>query len=448
MNFIKNRSELERDYLHRIALDVIEYGLESADPYNAVLSSISVRDNTIYIKNLEIKIFGRIHVVGFGKASKRMTNALYDVLSERIVGGIVISPEDPSIVGPVEVVKGDHPIPGNNTLRSSQKLLEYLQNNVGENDVVFILISGGGSALFEVPEHNITLDDVGKLTKELMRRGADIFELNAVRKRFSRVKGGKLLNYVKAKTTVSIIVSDVVGDRLDTIASGPTAPDETTYKDVYNILTRRRLWDEIPDRMRSIIEAGLRGELLDTPKPGDPIFSRVHNVVVASNAIALESMARKIEGYGFKPLILTSMIEGEAREIGKVLASIIKSIILYSKPIQKPAALLAGGETVVTVKGDGIGGRNQELCLSLAASIRGLETVAVCIGTDGIDGVSPAAGAVVDGSTVDEGYEAGLDPARYLENNDSYGYFSKIGRAIITGYTGTNVNDVFLALIK
>ncbi|MEM1560506.1 MAG: DUF4147 domain-containing protein, partial [Ignisphaera sp.] len=311
-----------------------------------------------------------------------------------------------------------------------------------------ILISGGGSALFEVPERNVSLDDVGRLAKELMRRGADIFELNTVRKRFSRVKGGKLLRYIRARNIVSLIISDVIGDRLDTIASGPTAPDETSYGDVYSILTRRGLWNEMPETMRSIIEAGLRGELPDTPKSGDPIFSNVHNIIIASNAIALESMARKAEEYGFKSLILTSMVEGEAREVGKVIASIIKNILAYSRPVEKPVAILIGGETVVTVRGKGVGGRNQELCLSLAVSIKGLETVAVCMGTDGIDGISPAAGAIVDGYTIDEGYRLGLDPIAYLENNDSYTYFSKINRAIITGYTGTNVNDVFLALIR
>lgn len=448
MSFIKNRPVLERGDLHRIALDIIEYGLESADPYRAVVTSLRISDNIIYVRDTMVKVRGRIHVIGFGKASRRMADAMYNVLGNRIAGGIVISPEGSGYIGPIEIVKGDHPIPGNNTLKSSQRVLEYLQNNVHEDDTVFILISGGGSALFEVPERNVSLDDVGRLAKELMRRGADIFELNTVRKRFSRVKGGKLLRYIRARNIVSLIISDVIGDRLDTIASGPTAPDETSYGDVYSILTRRGLWNEMPETMRSIIEAGLRGELPDTPKSGDPIFSNVHNIIIASNAIALESMARKAEEYGFKSLILTSMVEGEAREVGKVIASIIKNILAYSRPVEKPVAILIGGETVVTVRGKGVGGRNQELCLSLAVSIKGLETVAVCMGTDGIDGISPAAGAIVDGYTIDEGYRLGLDPIAYLENNDSYTYFSKINRAIITGYTGTNVNDVFLALIR
>jgi glycerate 2-kinase len=448
LSFIRNRSVLERDELHRLALDVVEYALESSDPYKAVLSSIRIDGDSVYVKGIEVEARGRFHVIGFGKASRRMALALNDILGNRIVGGIVISPEDAGSIDSIEIVKGDHPIPKENTLKSSQKILEYIQGNVYEDDILFVLISGGGSALFEVPEDNISIDDIGKVTRELMKRGADIFELNAVRKRFSRVKGGKLLKLVKAKKVFSLIVSDVIGDRLDTIASGPTAPDETTYRDVYTILNRRGLWNEIPENMKKIIELGLKGEIPDTPKPGDPVFSKVHNIIIASNAIALESMAKKVKEHGLKPLILTSMIEGEAKEVGKVLASVIKNIALYSKPIEKPAAILAGGETVVTVKGNGIGGRNQELCLSLAISIKNLEAVAICMGTDGIDGISPAAGAIVSGDTIDEGYNIGLDPIKYLENNDSYTYFSKINRAIITGYTGMNVNDIFIALVK
>ncbi len=448
LSFIRNRSVLERDELHRVALDVVEYALESSDPYKAVLSSIRIVGDRIYVKGVEVDARERFHVIGFGKASRRMALALNNVLGSRIVGGVVISPEDTGSIGSIEIVKGDHPIPKENTLKSSQKILEYIQDNVHEDDILFVLISGGGSALFEVPEDNISIDDIGKVARELMKRGADIFELNAVRKRFSRVKGGKLLKLVKAKKVFSLIISDVIGDRLDTIASGPTAPDETTYRDVYNILNRRGLWNEIPENMKKIIELGLKGEIPDTPKPGDPVFSKVHNIIIASNAIALESMAKKVKEHGFKPLILTSMIEGEAKEVGKVLASIIKNIVLYSKPIEKPAAILAGGETVVTVKGNGIGGRNQELCLSLAISIKNLEAVAICMGTDGIDGISPAAGAIVSGDTIDEGYSIELDPIKYLENNDSYTYFSKINRAIITGYTGTNVNDIFIALVR
>jgi glycerate 2-kinase len=447
--FIKNFDELVKSDLHRLALQLVEYGLSVADPYAAVRENLRVLNDKIFVGNAEMSIAGRIHVVGFGKASKRMAEAVYSVLGDRIAGGVVITPSDEGYVGNIMIVRGDHPIPGENTLRSSQLLLDYLIDNVREEDLVIVLISGGGSALFEVPEEGVSLKDVAWISRELMKRGADIFELNAVRKRFSKVKGGKLLRFIRSRKVASLIISDVVGDRLDTIASGPTAPDETTFADVYKILVKYGLWSELGKNMRGIIEKGLSSSLEDTPKPGNPIFNNVVNIIVASNRIVLEAMARRAREAGFNTFILTSMLEGEAREVGRVLASIIKSIDLHSLPIQKPAALLAGGETVVTVRGSGTGGRNQELCLSLAVSIRGMNNaVAICIGSDGIDGVSPAAGAIIDGSMYYEAVSKGLDPLAYLNNNDSYTILSKLSRAIITGYTGTNVNDIFIAIIR
>ena len=445
---IKNFSELARSELHKLALELVEYGLSVADPYNAVKSSVKVLDSKIIVKGLNIDIDGRVHVIGFGKASKRMAEAIHELLGDRIAGGVVITPSEEGYVGSIRIAKGDHPIPGKNTLQASQQLLDYVMNNVSENDIVITLISGGGSALFELPEEGVSLDDIAQISRELMKRGADIIELNAVRKRLSKVKGGKLLRFIKAKKIVSLIISDVIGDRLDTIASGPTAPDETTFLDAYNVLVKYGLWNELKESIRSMFEKGLRGEIEDTLKPGDPVFNKVLNVIIASNKLVLEAVAQKGRELGFNTIILTSMLEGEAREVGRVLASIIKSVHLHSVPVPKPALLLAGGETVVTVKGGGIGGRNQELCLSLAISIRGIgKTVAVCIGSDGIDGISPAAGAIIDEQTYFEALSAHLNPIQYLNNNDSYTFFSKLNRAIITGYTGTNVNDLFLAIL-
>ena len=446
---IKNVDELSKTFLHRLALELAEHGLAVADPYNAVKNYVRICNGRICVADNAIDVVGRIHVIGFGKASKRMAMALSDILGDKIIGGVVITPDEESSYGNIRFVKGDHPIPGENTLKSSRALLEYVTSNVLEDDIVFVVVSGGGSALFEVPEDGIDLKDVAWISKELMKRGSDIFELNAVRKRFSKVKGGKLLRFLKCRKVISLIVSDVVGDRLDTIASGPTAPDETTFQDVYTILKRRGLWNELRESMRRIVEMGLERKIPDTPKSGDKIFEKVLNVIIASNKIVLDSMAKKAREYGFNTLVLTSMLEGEAREVGKVLASIIKNIERYNEPIQKPAAIFAGGETVVTVKGRGIGGRNQELCLSLSISIKSMRNVvALCMGTDGVDGISPAAGAIVDGETYHEGLNQGLDAQEYLENNDSYTYFSKIRKSIVTGYTGTNVNDIFIALIK
>ncbi|MEM1526739.1 MAG: glycerate kinase [Ignisphaera sp.] len=446
---IKNKSELVKNPFYGLVIDLIEYALNVADPYKAIASNVKVEGNNIFVRGNLIELGEKVHVIGFGKASKRMAEAIVDILGDKVVGGVIISPSDEGIVGSVEIVKGDHPIPRENTFKSSQKLLKYIVDRGTKDDTVIVLISGGGSALFEVPEDDISLNDIAYISRELMKRGADIVELNTVRKRLSKLKGGKLLRYIKAKNVISIIVSDVIGDRLDTIASGPTSPDNTTFRDAYDVLIKYRLWDELPDNIRRIFVKGLAGEVLDTPKPGDPIFNTVRNVIVASNYIVVEELAKKVSELGFNPVILTSMLEGEAKEVGKVLSSIIKSVHIYGKPVPKPAAIIAGGETTVTVRGSGIGGRNQELCLSLAIGIKSLtDTIIACFATDGVDGVSPATGAIVDGETVNNAFKLGLDPQKYLDNNDSYTFFSKLGQAIITGYTGTNVNDIFIALIK
>jgi len=449
MRFIRNFKELSTSPLHETLLEIIEEGLARADPYDAVMRNLSVRGGRLVVGGYETLIPGCVHVIGFGKASEKMLRAVHDLLGRFLCGGVVITPDIEGWVGPVKVLKGDHPLPGTNTLRSSLHLLDYLSEEVREDDLLLALVSGGGSALFEVPEDGLVIEDISAISKELMARGADIVELNIVRKKLSKVKGGKLLKYVRAREVITLIISDVVGDKLDTIASGPTVPDNTFFSDAYRILERRGLWSELRHEVRKFIERGLAGEVPETPKEGEPLFSKVRNFVIASNLLVLEYIDLILSRKGFNTLLLTSMLEGEAREVGKVLGSIIKNIAQYSKPVGRPAALLAGGETVVTVRGNGVGGRNQELCLSLAISIKGLhDVVAACVGTDGIDGMSPAAGAVVDGGLYDEAISRGLDPSEYLMNNDSYTFFQKMRRAIVTGYTSTNVNDIFVALIR
>jgi glycerate 2-kinase len=424
-----------------LLVEALEAALEAADPYRAVLRHVKRVGNEVEVAGRRYELSGAVHVVGFGKASLKIAQAMVDALGDDVVrGGVVISPVGGGRVGPVEVLRGDHPIPGEDTLRASQRLLQYLES-VGPEDFLFVLISGGGSALFEVPEDEVSLRDVAWLTSELMKRGADIVELNAVRKRLSRVKGGKLLRLVKTRRVVSLIMSDVVGDRLDTIASGPTAPDETTRDYAVAVLQKYGLFAELPPHLRAVV---LRD---DTVKPGDPDLEKVQNVVVASNIQSLLAAAQVLAARGLHVAILTAALEGEAREAGRVLASVAKSAAWFGHPAKPPAALLAGGETVVQVRGQGVGGRNQELCLSFALAVRGLPVSAACMGTDGVDGISPAAGAVVDGYTAEEAERAGLNPLEHLDNNDSYTLFHKLGRAIYTGHTGTNVNDVFIALV-
>lgn len=433
--------------LHKVLVEVIKHILDWADPYRAVIDSVKLSNNRLFVRGNAFTYEGQIHVIGFGKAAKRMGEAIYSIAGDNIVGGVLISPEDEGLIGRIKLLRGDHPLPKQSTLRSSLELLNYIKD-VKWDDLVLVLISGGGSSLFELPEEGLTLDDIAYVSKELMRRGANIYELNTVRKRLSKVKGGKLLKYIKSKYVISLIISDVVGDRLDTVASGPTSPDETTPSEAYNILQKYKLLDDLPHIKKHLLDilAGLRP---DTLKPTDTLFNRVFNYIILNNHRILELIDAYLRNLGFNTLILTSMLEGEAREVGRFLASIIKSVHRYGVPIGRPAAIIAGGETTVTIRGGGMGGRNQELCLSLAIHIQQMpNTVAMCLATDGIDGNSPAAGAIVDGNTVQMALRRGLDPMRYLEDNNSYSFFSELGQSIVVGPTGTNVNDIFLAMIK
>ena len=300
-----------------------------------------------------------------------------------------------------------------------------------------------------LPATGITLQDKKELTDALLKCGARIDEINAVRKHISELKGGQLAKAAYPATLVSLILSDVVGDPLDTIASGPTAPDTTTFNDAISILKKYNLWkNSTPKTIRRRLETGLRGEISETPKPGDKVFDQTLNVIVGNNRTAALAACRKAKGLGFNSLLLSSMVEGEARHVGTAYAGIMKEIVDSNNPIPKPAVMIAGGETTVTVTGQGKGGRNQELVLSASLKIEGLKGVAIAsIGTDGIDGPTDAAGAIADGQTFVRAHEKKLDPKQFLMNNDSYGFFSKLSDLIFTGPTDTDVNDLTVMVV-
>ena len=444
------RPEVEDKSFDTAVLDIIGAGLKAADPVERVEKSLRVRDGCVTVNEKSYCGFTRVYIAGFGKASRGMAQGALSSLGDMVEKGMIIVPKGSSTAGlpGVTVLEGEHPVPGELTVSSSLKLLGFLRG-IPKDALVVLLISGGGSALFEVPAEGVSIRDVGVTASLLMKRGANIIELNTVRKHLSRVKGGQLLRYIPARKTIALIISDVVGDRIDSIASGPTAPDPTTFQDAHRILVKYNVWSEIPESVRNHIEKGLKGLVPETVKPGDPILEKADNYVVASNIISLRAMAQKALKQGWKPVILSSRLRGEAREAAKVIAGVIESIYFDREPVKPPVALIAGGETTVTVRGDGVGGRNQELCLSLLVELsmsRALYTAA-CMGSDGIDGSSPAAGAVIDHSLPGKAEERGLDPREYLDRNDSYSFFREMGRAIITGYTGTNVNDFLVALI-
>jgi len=440
---IANRDGIAKGKAGAMALDILEEGLRAADPYSSTRDALSGLMG--YIESFE-----RVVLVGFGKASVGMALACEASLGDTISYGAIITPK--GSLGDarperIEVLEGTHPIPSELNLRSTERLLSMVEG-LSERDLVITLISGGGSALFTYPAPGITLEDKRETTELLLAAGATIREINCVRKHISSVKGGQLAKRISPARTLGLILSDVVGDDLSSIASGPTSPDPCTYGDAQAILERYRLIDKVPENVLERIGLGLEGKIPDTPKPGDEIFGGVRNAIVANNMRALSAMARRAESHGLKSMIATSYLEGEAREVGRVIGSVAKQIRYLGQPLSPPCAVFFGGETTVTLRGSGKGGRNQELALSVAISIAGMKGVRFAsIGSDGIDGVTDAAGALVSGETFEEALGRGLAPMKSLEDNDSHTILKELECLIYTGPTGTNVNDLALLMV-
>jgi glycerate-2-kinase len=298
------------------------------------------------------------------------------------------------------------------------------------------------------PREGITLEDKRKVTEILLKCGATINEINTVRKHLSKFKGGQLARSVYPATLISLLLSDVIGDPLDVIASGPTTPDSTTFKDAIAVLRKYNIWDITPQSIRELLLNGEKGLIQETPKAGDPCFEKTHNFIIGNNRIACLSAIAELRRMGLNTLLLTSYAEGEARDIGLIISAIAKEILSSGNPIPRPAGLVIGGESTVTVTGKGVGGRNQEIALSSALKIAGLRGVVIAsFSTDGIDGPTDAAGAIIDGSTIDRSIIKGLNAEDYLRNNDSYTFFKNLKDLIFTGPTGTNVNDISLLVV-
>jgi len=414
---------------------VFRAALKAADPAVAV---------TRYLERRNLARFRNIYVVGAGKAGASMALATERVLGRRITAGL-INVKDGHIakLRRIELNECGHPVPDARGVAGAQRIAE-LARGAASGDLVICLISGGGSALLPLPAEGITLDEKQAVTKLLLACGAPIEHINAVRKHISRIKGGQLARLAAPATVESLLLSDVIGDPLDVIGSGPTAPDDSTYADVSRILDHYAIRDRVPASILYRIELGLRGELPDTPKPGDPIFDRVRNTVIGGGGLALDAAARAARELGYRTLVLSSTIQGETREIARMHAAIAREVAEHGRPVKPPACLISGGETTVTIKGTGLGGRNQEFALAAALDIHRLRNVVIfSAGTDGTDGPTDAAGAIADGQTLDRNPDA----ARYLENNDSYRYFQPLGDLVMTGPTNTNVMDVRIMLI-
>jgi hydroxypyruvate reductase len=433
-------AERDRASLRRASAAVLAAALRAADPERLVRRALRTRDLA--------GRGGRLVLVAVGKAAVPMARAAEDVLGARLEGGLVVAPAPGRGLRRARLRLSSHPLPDARGEEAAREV-EALAASLGERDRLLLLLSGGASALLPAPVAGVTFEDKARTTDLLLRAGASIHELNAVRKHLSRLKGGGLARASAPARVVALVLSDVVGDDLSTIASGPAAPDPTTYGDALSVLRARGVLGEAPPAVVRHLEAGARGEVAETPKPGDPLFTRVRTRVVGSNRLSLEAAAREARRLGFRPLVLTSRLEGEAREAARFLVAVLAECVHEGGPARPPVCLVAGGETTVTVRGRGRGGRNQELAVAAAEPLAALPVPAVvaALATDGADGASDAAGGVVDDRTLERARRLGLAPAAtFLEENDSNGFLAALGDLIVTGPSGTNVMDVTVGL--
>ncbi|MEB3789145.1 MAG: glycerate kinase [Desulfurococcales archaeon] len=403
------------------------------------------------VEALEVR---NAHIIAFGKGAISMARGALEALS-RVEGGLVIVPEYmEGRVDGLETLKSTHPLPSEKSLKAGEAVLEYA-DSLGRDDNVLVLVSGGGSALVESPLEGLSLEDIIEANRILLNSGMSILEINTVRKHLSRIKGGRLAEALYPARTYGLYASDVPGDRLDLIASGPTVPDPSTYHDAVSIIKTYNVENQLPRAVLGILEKGARGELPETPKPGDKIFENVVNKLTAANIDVLKRLEDSLKRRGYNTLVLTSRVSGESRDVAKVLASIALESYMRGVPIPGPAAIIIGGETSVTVRGSGRGGRNMELALWFAREIdywMGDELEDAVIGivsmdTDGIDGITDAAGAIAYNGLLRRARKLGIDYDGLLGSNDSYRLAGELGVLVKTGPTGSNLNSVSVVLV-
>lgn len=429
---------------------MFDAALRAVDPAAATRRHV-VRDGSMLNiggVTCDLDLVDGVYVVGAGKAGAMMAGAMESILGDRLAGGVVnVKYGHTTPLRRVELIEAGHPIPDAAGVAGAEKIAGLLER-LEEDDLVFCLLSGGGSALMPLPVEGVTLAEKQAVTGRLLQCGATINEINTIRKHISRVKGGRLARLASPARVVSLVLSDVIGDPLDVIASGPTVPDGSTYSDCRAILGRYKLENELPPSVIRHLDAGMRGTEPETPGPGDPIFDRAQNVMIANNRQALDTARTEAEKRGYNTLVLSSSIDGETREIARVYSAMAREIVQHGDPVRSPACVISGGETTVTLTGNGKGGRNQEFVLAAVAGIEGLErTVVFSAGTDGTDGPTDAAGAVADGQTLARAAEKGLAADACLDDNDAYHFFEPLGDLVITGPTHTNVMDLRLLLV-
>ena len=438
--------------LREHANKIFKHVLSTLDSEQLVKEKVSVQGAILVVdqKEYNLKDYNHIYVIGGGKGSAPMAKTIEEIGGDRLEEGIVIVKYKHGLpLKKIKIIEAGHPIPDINGLEGTSEILSLL-SKTGEKDLIICLLSGGGSSLLIQPHQEITLQDMQSTSYALLTCGATIDEINAVRKHLSSIKGGRLARAAYPSTLITLILSDVVGDPLDIIASGPTVPDESTFEEAFKVIEKYSLENEIPDSVCELLKKGRNGEIKENPKHGDKIFTNTQNVIIGSNKIALEAAEQKAAELGYNTIILSSMVQGESREAAIFFSAIAKEVYRSGRPVSRPACIIAGGETTVTIKGKGKGGRNQEFALSAALEISGYDGIVVLsAGTDGTDGPTDATGAIVDSNTCKNAkVKFCLKPEEYLSRNDSYNFFNNTGEHIITGATMTNVMDIMISLVK
>jgi len=430
---------------------IFHAGLHAAQPDAAIKRLCHREENHLRIGEhlFDLTAIDRVLVIGAGKATAVMALAIEEILGDRIDDGVIsVKYGHTAHLKRIRTIEAGHPLPDANGVAAS-RAIRSMAAGAGSSDLVIVLLSGGGSALTPMPADGIELEDKQATTDLLLTCGATIHEINAIRKHLSGIKGGRLAQAAAPATTIALILSDVVGDDLDVIASGPTVPDSTTFGDCLEIVRRFGIERRLPPNVAKRFDAGARGDLPETPKSVTYDGHRTLNMIVGSNRQALQAAARAATDRGYRPLILSSCIEGEARTVARTHTAIAREVLASGNPLPPPACILSGGETTVVVTGDGRGGRNQEFALAAAIEIEAKAAIVMLsAGTDGTDGPTDAAGAFADHTTADRAASRGLDIRRHLSNNDAYPLFDALGDLLITGPTGTNVMDMNIILVK
>ncbi|HEY4706859.1 MAG TPA: glycerate kinase [Thermodesulfobacteriota bacterium] len=438
-----------------ILKEIFTAAIEAASPYRAVRKNLilSPSNKKLSIRSagisLDLNRYGRVFVAGAGKAVCQMARAVEEVLGDRITSGLVITKYGHSVpLKKIKAIEAGHPIPNGRGVKAAQAIMD-MAAEASRGDLFIFLLTGGASALLSAPADGISLKDMQRISGLLIKSGSSIDEINTVRKHLSRVKGGRLAWLAYPARVITLIVSDVVGGDLSVIGSGPTAPDPSTFDDAIRILKKYGLTSSVPKRAIELLRRGAQGRIPETPGPGSRAFKGCDNVIIADNLLSLIAARDRAASLGYRPLILSSAVTGDTREAARLITSVLKEIKASGNPLRPRACVLMGGETTLKVTGRGKGGRNQEFALTAAIELAGVRGISVlAAGTDGTDGPTDAAGAVIGPNTLKRAERLGIDPQGYLARNDSYNFFRSVGGLFITGPTGTNVMDIAIGLVE